>query len=127
MELASGAGHINVLEWWHRSGLDFKYDRVPLYHASVSGRVDSLDWWAQSGLQMIYDSDALVGATKHNKPESLEWWDQSGFPIQYRPCDIEEALEDASQGGALVRAWWEKKGVDFGANYTEWTKFQSLH
>ena len=127
MELASGMGHINVLEWWHRSGLDFKYDKIPLYHASVSGRVDSLNWWAQSGLQMLYDSDALVGATKHNKPESLEWWDKSDFPIQYRPCDIEEALEDASQGGTLVRAWWEKKGVDFGGNYTEWTKFQSLH
>jgi hypothetical protein len=127
MELASGAGHVDVLEWWHRSGLDFKYDRIPLYHASCSGRVDSLEWWAQSGLQMIYDSDALIGATRHNKPETLEWWDRSGLPIQYRLCDIEEALEEALGGGALARAWWEKKGVDFTANFTEWTKYQSLH
>lgn len=127
MEMASGTGHVNVLEWWHRSGLEFKYDRVPLYHASCYGRVEALEWWLQSGLQMIYDSDALVGATRHNKPETLEWWNRSGLPIQYRLCDIEEALEDAMGGGELVRAWWEKKGVNFKANFTEWTKYQSLH
>ncbi|KIM33188.1 hypothetical protein M408DRAFT_61155, partial [Serendipita vermifera MAFF 305830] len=126
MELASGAGHLAVLEFWHRSGLEFKYDKVPLQHASVSGRVDALEWWANSGLQMIYDSDVLVGATRHNKPQTLEWWSRSGFPVQYRPCDIEEALEEATGGGAAVRKWWEKKGVDFGANYAEWTKYQSL-
>ncbi|KAG8863207.1 hypothetical protein FRC20_010874 [Serendipita sp. 405] len=126
MELASGMGQVEVLEWWHRSSLEFKYDRLALYYASCSGRVEALEWWAQSGLQMIYDSDALIGATRHNKPEALEWWSNSGLPIQYRLCDIEEALEDALGGGALVRAWWEKKGVDFRANFTEWTKYQSL-
>ena len=126
MELASGAGHLAILEFWRRSGEEFKYDKVPLQHASVAGRVDSLEWWATSGLQMIYDSDVLVGATRHNKPNSLQWWLESGLPIQYRPCDIEEALEEATGGGAQVRAWWEKRGVDFGANYAEWTKYQSL-
>ncbi|CAG8645749.1 14669_t:CDS:2, partial [Acaulospora colombiana] len=128
MELASGAGYVDVLEWWHRSGLDFKYDKMTLYQASCSGRVEVLEWWAQSGLQMMYDTDALVAATKNNKPEALEWWDRSGLPIQYKLCDIEEALEDATiGGGALARAWWERKGVDFRANFTEWTKSRSLH
>ncbi|PVF95292.1 hypothetical protein CPB86DRAFT_875775 [Serendipita vermifera] len=127
MELASGAGQVDVLEWWHRSGLDFKYDKVPLFQASCSGRVEALEWWAQSGLQMMYDSDALIGATRHNKPEALEWWDRSGLPIQYKLFDIEEALEEAIGGGALARAWWEKKGVDFRTNFTEWTKSRSLN
>jgi hypothetical protein len=127
MELASGAGHIAVLSWWVQSRLDFKYDRVSMYNASCSGRLDSLEWWAHSGLHMIYDPDVLVGATRHNKPEALEWWDKSGLPIQYRLCDIEEALEDSLGGGSQVRAWWENKGVDFKANFTEWTKYHSLH
>lgn len=127
MELASGSGQIPILSWWVQSGLDFKYDRVSMYNASCSGRIDSLEWWAHSGLHMIYDPDVLVGATRQNKPEALEWWDQSGLPIQYRLCDIEEALEDAMGGGAQVRKWWERKGVNFRANFTEWTKYHSLH
>ena len=57
------------------------------------------------------DQEALVGATRHNRPEVLEWWDKSGLPIQYRMCDIEEALEDAIGGGEDARLphqppWW---------------------
>jgi len=127
MELASGAGHTAVLSWWVQSRLDFKYDRASMYNASCSGRLDSLEWWAHSGLHMSYEPDVLVGATRHNRAEVLEWWDQSGLPVQYRLCDIEEALEDALGGGSQVRPWWERKGVNFKANFTEWTKYHSLH
>jgi hypothetical protein len=127
MELASGAGHTAVLSWWVQSRLDFKYDRASMYNASCSGRLDSLEWWAHSGLHMSYEPDVLVGATRHNRAEVLEWWDQSGLPVQYRLCDIEEALEDALGGGYQVRPWWERKGVNFKANFTEWTKYHSLH
>lgn len=126
MELASGAGHVAVLSWWVSSGLEYKYDKTSIYNASTSGRVDVLDWWAESGLHMIYDPDVLVGATRNNRPETLDWWDRSGLPIQYRLCDIEEALEDAMGDGRAVREWWGRKGVDFRANFTEWTRFQNL-
>ncbi|KAL4268692.1 SAP domain-containing protein [Pleurotus pulmonarius] len=127
MDAASTAGHVAVLEWWAASQLDFKYDRYALHQASCHGRVDVLDWWLGSGLQLIFDQDVLTGATRHNRADVLEWWDKSGLPIQYRMCDIEEALEDAIGGGAQARAWWKRKGVDFHADDKVWMKLQNLN
>lgn len=127
MDMASTAGHVEVLEWWASSQLEFKYDRHALQHASCHGKVEVLQWWLGSGLQLIFDQEALVGATRHNRPEVLEWWDKSGLPIQYRMCDIEEALEDAIGGGDNARKWWREKGIDFNANDKEWMKVQILN
>lgn len=127
MDMASSAGHVKVLEWWAGSQLEFKYDRHALIHASNNGRVDVLDWWLGSGLQLIFDQDALTGATRHNRPEVLSWWNKSRLPIQYRVCDIEEALEEAIGGGEEARRWWKSKGVDFNANDKEWMKLQNLN
>jgi hypothetical protein len=127
MDLASTAGRVDVLEWWARSGHEFKYDRQALHHASNHGKVEVLQWWAESGLQLIFDADVLPGATRHNRPEVLDWWDKSGLPVQYRMCDIEEALEDAIGGGEKAREWWKKKGVDFNTNDKEWVKLQLLN
>jgi len=127
MDTASTAGHVQVLEWWARSQLEYKYDRQALYHASCHGKVEVLQWWLGSGLQMIFDQEALTGATKFNRREALEWWDKSGLPIQYRTCDIEEALEDALMGGEAVREWWARKGVNFRTNDKEWMKLQYLN
>ncbi|KDQ27613.1 hypothetical protein PLEOSDRAFT_1104295 [Pleurotus ostreatus PC15] len=127
MDAASTAGHVPVLEWWAASQLDFKYDRYALHQASCHGRVDVLDWWLGSGLQLVFDQDVLTGATRHNRADVLEWWDKSGLPIQYRMCDIEEALEDAIGGGAQARAWWKRKGVDFHADDKVWMKLQNLN
>jgi hypothetical protein len=80
-----------------------------------------------SRLQPFFDQDVLVGATRHDCPEVLQWWDKSGLPVQYRMCDIEEALEDAIGGGERTREWWKEKDVDFNANDTEWMKLQNLN
>ncbi|PCH35638.1 hypothetical protein WOLCODRAFT_133916 [Wolfiporia cocos MD-104 SS10] len=127
MDMASNAGHVDVLEWWARNVPEVKYDKQALYHASCHGKVDVLQWWLGSGLQLIFDQDALTGATRHNRPDVLEWWDKSALPIQYRMCDIEEALEDAIGGGEAAREWWRRKGVDFNANDKEWMKLQNLN
>ncbi|KAH7926989.1 hypothetical protein BV22DRAFT_1085997 [Leucogyrophana mollusca] len=127
MDMASTAGHVAVLEWWAASQLEFQVDRHVLHHASCHGKVDVLQWWLGSGLQVIFDQEALTGATRHNRREVLEWWDKSGLPIQYRMCDIEEALEDAIGGGDAARKWWKDKGVDFNANDKEWMKLQNLN
>lgn len=127
MDMASTAGHVEVLEWWANSQLEIKYDRHALQHASCHGKIDVLQWWLGSGLQLIFDQDALTGASRHNRPEVLEWWSKSSLPVQYRMCDIEEALEDAIGGGEKARQWWKSKGVDFNANDKEWMKLQSLN
>ncbi len=68
----------------------------------------------------------LIGATRHNRPEVLQWWYDSGLPIQYRICDIEEALEDAIRQGPEAKEWWKKLGVDFNANNVEWVQLKLL-
>ena len=100
---------------------------LPPLHSPKSTQVDVLQWWLRSDLQLIFDSDCLVGATRHNRPDALEWGDHSRLSIQYRMCDIEEALEDAIGGGEAEREWWKKKGVDFNANDTEWMKYRNLN
>jgi hypothetical protein len=127
LDMASRSGNIEVLDWWVRSGIEVKYDNFTLYNASCSGRVEVLKWWHESsGLQMMFDRDVLTGATRYNQPEVLDWWDKSGLDVQFRICDIEEALEDAIRPGAEAKEWWEKKGVNFHTNNTEWTKVKSL-
>ncbi|KAJ3514793.1 hypothetical protein NLJ89_g2160 [Agrocybe chaxingu] len=127
MDMASTAGNVEALEWWARSQLDAKYDRHALQHASCHGKVEVLEWWLSSGLPLMFDQEALTGATRHNRPEVLEWWDRSGLSIQYRMCDIEEALEESIIPGDEARNWWKRKGVDFNANDKEWMKLQSLN
>jgi len=133
---ASLHGRLSVLSWW-KHGFEHHPDLIPapspasisqaLHNASCHGKVEVLDWWLGSGLQLIFDQDALIGATRHNRPEVLEWWDKSRLPLQYRLCDIEEALEDAIGGGEAARDWWRSKGVDFNANDKEWMKLQNLN
>jgi len=127
MDTASAAGHVSVLAWWAHSGLDYTYDRQALYHASCNGHIDVLQWWLNSGLQLFFDQDVLVGATRYDRAEVLHWWDKSALPVQYRMCDVEEALEDAIGGGERAREWWKGKGVDFNANDKEWMKLQNLN
>lgn len=127
MDTASAAGHVSALAWWANSGVDYTYDRQALYHASCHGHIDVLQWWLDSGLQLFFDQDVLVGATRHNRPEVLQWWDKSGLPVQYRMCDIEEALEDAIGPGERASEWWKGKGVNFKTNDKEWTKLQNLN
>ncbi|KAF8323219.1 hypothetical protein DL93DRAFT_2049909 [Clavulina sp. PMI_390] len=125
MDLASKMGHTEVLEWWLRSGIEVKYDSGTLEHASRSGRVDVLSWWLGSGYRLMFNEEVLLSATRHNRPEVLQWWCDSGLSVQYRICDIEEALEDAIRPGLEAREWW-RKTVDFNANNAEWIKVKTL-
>ncbi|KAJ7209711.1 hypothetical protein GGX14DRAFT_364648, partial [Mycena pura] len=136
---ASLHGRLQVLSWWNH-GMEHHPDLIPapspvsisqaLHNASSHGKVEVLDWWLNSGLQPLFQQDALIIATRHNRSEVvLEWWDKSRLPLQYRLCDVEEALEDAIGGGEAAREWWRRKGVDFNANVNdnEWMKVQNLN
>lgn len=127
MDVASTSGNVQVLEWWARSQIEFKYDRHVLLHASCHNHVNVLQWWLDSGLELKFDQEILTGATRHNNPDVLEWWDKSGLPVHFRMCDIEEALEDSIGGRGAARQWWKRKGVDFNANDRDWVKLQSLN
>lgn len=76
---------------------------------------------------MIFDNQVLVGATKNGHADVLEWWKRSGLRVEFKTCDIEEAMEDALGGGEeRVRRWWEANGLNLGVGTSEWMKVKVL-
>ena len=69
---------------------------------------------------MIFDNQVLVGATKNGHAGVLQWWKDAGtnhgLKVEYKTCDIEEAMEDAVGGGGEgeVREWWGRNGLNLG-------------
>lgn len=123
LDYASMDQSAQTLGWWARSGLEGKYSKKALYHASCAGSLAVLDWWKASGLALLYDEDVVVGATKHGRVDCLDWWERSALELKYTAFEIEEAIEDCLAGGDAreeVKRWWTQRGLlrDEG----DWTK-----
>jgi hypothetical protein len=62
----------------------------------------------------------------------LQWWKdvsrKTGLRVEYKTCDIEEAMEDAVGGGGEgeVREWWGRNGLNLGVGTGEWMRVKSL-
>lgn len=133
--LAAQTGQTQSVAWWERSGIPYSHEEKVATVASQSGHVDVLDlWYSLKGSKMIFDNQVLVGPSKHGHPKVLEWWKQAsqkyGLRVEYKTCDIEEAMEDAVGGGregeAEVREWWSRNGLNLGAGTLEWMKVKTL-
>ena len=126
--LAAQCGRTASLAWWDKSGIPFSYAESVARIASTHGHVLVLDLWYQlKGAKMIFDNQVLVGATKNGHVDVLEWWRRSGLRVEFKTCDIEEALEDAVSGSAeRVRRWWERNGLNLGVGTSEWMKVKVL-
>ena len=77
---------------------------------------------------MLFDNQVLVGPTKMGHADVLEWWKRSGLRVEYKTCDIEEALEDGVEGeaGDDVRKWWARNGLNLGVGTSEWMRVKVL-
>lgn len=126
---ATQNGHADVVRWWLRSGIAFgNEDAVPKL-ASTHGHTEILRLWHEAkGDKMIFDNQVLVGATKNGNVGVLEWWKRSGLKVEYKTCDVEEALEDGDEGerGVRVRRWWATNGLNLGVGTSEWMKTKVL-
>jgi len=51
----------------------------------------------------------------------LEWWKRTGLRVEYKICDVEEALEDGVDDvrGEEVRRWWALNGLNLGVGTSE--------
>ena len=56
---AAKNGHVNVLEWFKNSGLEFKYTDNAIDWAAQNGHVNVLEWFKNSGLEFKYTDDAI--------------------------------------------------------------------
>ncbi|KXL44584.1 hypothetical protein M433DRAFT_149108 [Acidomyces richmondensis BFW] len=127
---ATQNGHTDVIRWWCQSGIPFHHEEAVAKLASTHGHVDILQLWFEfKGSKMIFDNQVLVGATKMGNVRVLEWWKNSGLKVEYKTCDIEEALEDGDEGdrGLAVRRWWARNGLNLGVGTSEWMKTKFLN
>ncbi|GAB7366461.1 hypothetical protein MBLNU230_g8256t1 [Neophaeotheca triangularis] len=127
---ATQNGHTAVVSWWAHSGIAFPHEDTVAKLASTHGHTDILRLWhGLKGSKMIFDNQVLVGASKNGHVDVLEWWKNSGLKVEYKTCDVEEALEDGDEGerGLSVRRWWAKNGLNLGVGTSEWMKTKFLN
>ncbi len=127
-----------VLRWWDNSGIPVSHSDSVARIASTHGHVEVLDtWYELKGEKMAFDSRVLVEPTKNGHVNVLEWWkkfskDANGRPggrVEYKTCDIEEALEDSigTEGMAFeVKKWWARNGLNLGVQVSEWMQVKYL-
>jgi hypothetical protein len=122
-----------VLRWWDNSGIPISHSESVAKIASAHGHVAVLDALREiKGEKMVFDNKVLVEPTKNGHVEVLEWWKnfgKSGARVEYKTCDIEEALEDSvgSEGETFeVKKWWAQNGLNLGVGVSEWTKVKAL-
>jgi hypothetical protein len=127
-----------VLRWWDSSGIPTSFSESVARVASQHGHVGVLDTWKElKGDKMAFDNQVLVQATKNGHVEVLEWWrnfssgegGRPGYRVEYKTCDIEEALEDCVCSRAqedAVKRWWAKNGLNLGVGVSEWTRIKIL-
>ncbi|KZZ92766.1 Flavoprotein [Ascosphaera apis ARSEF 7405] len=126
--LAAQSGCIESLAWWDASAVTYSHGECVARIASNHGHVHVLQMWYElKGASMIFDNQVLVGATKNGYVDVLEWWKRSGLRVEFKTCDIEEAIEDAVSGAEdRVRQWWEASGLNLGVGMNEWMKVKTL-
>lgn len=134
---AAQQGQTAVLRWWESSGIPVAHgDSVPKI-ASAHGHTGVLDAWRElKGDKLSFDCQVLVAPTRQGHVNVLEWWKQYArgeragdgrtYRVEYKTCDIEEALEDAIGDSRPVRAWWARNGLNLGLGTSEWMKTKCL-
>jgi hypothetical protein len=126
---ATQAGCLPAIQFWVTSSIPFSHEDTIAKLASVHGHMHILDYWRKlRGEKMLFDNQVLVGPTKMGHADVLEWWKRSGLRVEYKTCDIEEALEDGVEGdrGEAVRKWWARNGLNLGVGTSEWMRVKVL-
>jgi len=143
---AAQNGQVTSVRWWDTSGIPYSHGESVARIASAYGHVDVLEEWKElkgDKFAMSYDSQVLVGPTKNGFVRVLEWWrrqtrgdggdgdEEKRLKVEYKTCDIEEALEDSvrlagGEGEDEVRKWWARNGLNLGVGTSEWMKLKTL-
>ena len=131
---AAQAGRADSIAWWEASGIPYGHEADVARLASTHGHVSVLElWYSLKGSKMIFDNQVLIGPTKNGHAAVLQWWKDvvrksEGIVVEYKTCDIEEAMEDAVGGGGEgeVREWWSRNGLNLGVGTGEWMRVKTL-
>lgn len=135
---AAQNNQVQVLRWWDISGLPVGNSESVARVASQYGHVEVLQTWLElKGEKMSFDCQILIDPTKNGHLDVLQWWKnfslgahgQPSRTVQYKTCDIEEALEDSIRNEKIVqkvRDWWAQNGLNLGLQVRDWTRIRVL-
>jgi hypothetical protein len=136
---ATQRGQADVLRWWDASGIPVAHADGVAKMASRWGRVEALETWRQlkGDSKLVFDSEVLLAPTVHQHIGVLEWWRKFAHgelegmegrkqAVEFRTCNIEEALEDSIGDQSTVRKWWMQNGLNLGLRNEEWIKTRYL-
>jgi hypothetical protein len=76
-------GHIQVLEWFKKSGYKFEYDKDAINNACENGHVQVLEWFKNSGYELKYFYKAINKASANGHIQILEWFKNSIYKFKY--------------------------------------------
>ncbi|KOS22983.1 Uncharacterized protein ESCO_003790 [Escovopsis weberi] len=136
---ATQNGRAEVLRWWEASGIPLGHGEAIPKVASRWGRVECLELWRRmkGDDKLVFDEEVLVTSTMHQHIDILEWWrryahgelpgmDGPAQKVEFRTCNIEEALEDTYGDQSRVREWWVQNGLNLGLRNEEWLQARCL-
>lgn len=136
---AAQYGQADVLRWWDASGIPIAHGDSVAKVASRWGRVEVLETWRRlkGDNKLVFDAEVLISSTVHQHVDALEWWrkfahgeldgmDGRRQSVEFRTCNIEEALEDSIGDQSKVRKWWAQYGLDLRMRNEEWLQTRYL-
>lgn len=135
---ATQYGQAAVLRWWDASGIPVAHGDSVAKLASRWGQVEVLETWRQlKADKVVFDAEVLVPPTIYQHVPVLEWWRKFAHgelegmegrkhEVEFRTCNIEEALEDSVGDQSEVRKWWTLNGLNLGLRNEEWLKTRYL-
>ena len=136
---ATQYGQADVLRWWDASGIPVAHGDGVAKMASRWGQVEALETWRRlkGDSKLVFDGEVLISPTVHQHVEVLEWWRRFAHgelegmegrkqPVEFRTCNIEEALEDSIGDQSRVRKWWAQNGLNLGLRNEDWLKMRYL-
>jgi hypothetical protein len=139
---AAQNGQAATIRWWDTSGIPYSHSEAVAKIASTYGHINVLETWKDlkgEKFATSFDNQVLVNPTKNGFVKVLEWWknqtletiegpggNTTRIRVEYKTCDIEEALEDSVGNSDEVKRWWARNGLNLGVGTSEWMKVKVL-
>jgi ankyrin repeat protein len=101
---ASINGHVEILEWFKKSGYEFNLDCIEcgIKQASRCGHVKILEWFKNSGYEFKYTEHAICLASLNGHIKVLDWFKNYGFEFKY----IKTAINYSTISGNIKILKW---------------------
>lgn len=106
IDVAAKEGNINILNWFVKNNIKFKYTDWSIDWAASNGHEHILNWFHNNdqGYQFIYTHYAIDWASREGHIHILDWFDKSEYSFLYTKYAVDLA---ASRGHIKVLDWFK--------------------